>query len=295
MKSYVLITGAAGGLGKAFAAECAARGWDLFLTDIAESSLSILAEGLTRLSNVSVLHSPCNLADPAAREMFWETIRAKGLQFHFLINVAGLDYEGLFAERSAEELNAIIRLNIESVVAMTRMVLQHRDAARSLRIINVSSLAGFNPIPVKAVYAASKRFLLDFSLALNRELRESDVTVTALCPAGMPTNPPVIKAIERQGIMGRVTTRNVGYVAARTIDRALAGRAVYIPGTINLALRYLSAVVPRSVVTTLLSRRWRNAGKQNEHPALALRGAGAFARPIRERATRQMARAGAAD
>jgi short-subunit dehydrogenase len=270
MKSYVLITGAAGGLGKAFAAECASRGWDLFLTDIAESSLSVLAEGLTRLSNVSVLYSPCNLADPAARERFWETVHAKGLQFHFLINVAGLDYEGLFAERSTEELSAIIRLNIESVVAMTRMVLQHRDATRSLRIVNVSSLAGFNPMPVKAVYAASKRFLLDFSLALHRELRESDVTVTALCPAGMPTNLPVIKAIERQGIMGRITTRNVGYVAARTIDRALAGRAVYIPGAINLALRYLSAMAPRSVVTTFLNRRWRNARKQGTQPGLAL-------------------------
>jgi len=280
VKSYVLITGAAGGLGKAFAAECASRGWDLFLTDTTESSLSILAEGITRLSNVTVLYSPCNLADPTARERFWEAIRAQGLQFHFLINVAGLDVEGPFAERSTEELGAIIRLNIESVVSMTRMILQHRDPTRSLRIINVSSLAGFNPMPVKAVYAASKRFLLDFSLALHRELRESDVTVTALCPAGMPTNLPVIKAIERQGIMGRATTRNVGYVAVRTIDRALAGRAVYIPGAINLALRYLSAVVPRSVVTAFLSRRWSSARKQYRHEELALKGGGVFARPI---------------
>jgi short-subunit dehydrogenase len=280
MKSYVLITGAAGGLGKAFAAECASRGWDLFLTDMTESSLSILAEGLTHLFNVSVLYSPCNLADPTARERFWETVRARGLQFHFLINVAGLDFEGLFAERSTEELSAIIRLNIESVVAMTRMILQHRDATRSLRIVNVSSLAGFNPMPVKAVYAASKRFLLDFSLALHRELRDSDVTVTALCPAGMPTNLPVIKAIERQGIMGRITTKNVGFVAARTIDRALAGRAIYIPGTINLALRYLSAVVPRSMVTTFLNRRWRNDSRRRRHTELALKGAGAFARPM---------------
>ncbi len=270
MKSYVLITGAAGGLGKAFAAECASRGWDLFLTDMKEPSLSLLAEGLTRLHNVTVQYDQCNLADPAAREKLWEAIRARDLQFHMLINVAGVDFEGPFAERSQEELSAIVRLNIESVVAMTRMILQHRDPTRSLRIVNVSSLAGFNPMPVKAVYAASKRFLLDFSLALHCELRESDVTVTALCPAGMPSNPPVIEAIDRQGILGRATTRNVGYVAARTIDRALAGRAVYIPGAINLALRYLSAVVPRSVVATFLSRRWGNARKQCNHQELAL-------------------------
>lgn len=270
MRSYVLITGAAGGLGKAFAAECASRGWDLFLTDMKESSLSVLADGLTRLSNVSVLYASCDLADPSARERLWESVRARGLQFHFLINVAGLDYEGFFADRSTEELSTIIRLNIESVVAMTRMVLQHRDATRSLRIINVSSLAGFNPMPVKAVYAASKRFLLDFSLALRSELKESDVTVTALCPAGMPTNLPVIAAIERQGFAGRLTTRNVGYVASRTIDRALAGRAVYIPGAINLVLRYLSAMVPRSVVAAFLNRRWRSAGTRRTDLALRL-------------------------
>ncbi len=272
MKSSVLITGAAGGLGKAFAAECAARGWDLFLTDVTESSLSILADGLERLHGVRVRYAPCNLADRAAREGFWEAIGAEGLRFHMLVNVAGLDYEGPFAERSVEELGTIVRLNVESVVAMTRMILQFRDPARVLRIINVSSLASFYPMPVKAVYAASKRFLLDLSLALRRELRESDVTVTALCPAGMPTNPAVIRAIEAQGFMGRVTTRNVGFVASRTIDRALANRAVYIPGAINLAIHWLGALVPRPVVTAFIGRRWQPGAKNRPRPSLALSG-----------------------
>jgi short-subunit dehydrogenase len=272
MKSHVLITGAAGGLGKAFAAECASRGWDLFLTDMREASLSVLAEGLRRLYNISVHYAPCNLADAADREKLWENIRVEGHQFHMLINVAGLDFEGPFAERSLEELGTIIRLNIESVVSMTRTVLQFRDPARTLRIINVSSLAGFYPMPVKAVYAASKRFLLDFSLALRRELRESDVTVTALCPSGMPTNPPVIRAIEAQGFMGRVTAKNVGFVASRTIDRALANRAVYIPGAINIALRYLGAVVPRSVITAFIGKRWQCDAKSQMHLRLALSG-----------------------
>ncbi len=257
MKSLVLITGAAGGLGKAFAAECAARGWDLYLTDVSASSLSALADGLARLHNVRVRWAPCNLTEPSARQDFWETIRAESLQFHMLINVAGLDFEGPFAERSPEELGTIIRLNIESVVAMTRMVLEFKDSARTLRIINVSSLAGYDPMPVKAVYAASKRFLLDLSLALRLELRDRDVTVTALCPAGMPTNPPVIEAIEAPGFMGRVTTKNVGFVASRTIDRALANRAVYIPGAINRAIRWAGALVPKSVVTAFIGRRWQ--------------------------------------
>ncbi len=114
--------------------------------------------------------------------------------------------------------------------------------------------------------------LLDLSLALRRELRESDVTVTALCPAGMPTNPAVIRAIQAQGFMGRVTTRNVGFVASRTIDRSLANRAIYIPGLINLALRWLGAMVPRSAMTAFISRRWQPGAKRRDRPRLAMSG-----------------------
>ncbi|MGE5598480.1 MAG: SDR family NAD(P)-dependent oxidoreductase [Bacteroidota bacterium] len=262
MRSYALITGAAGGLGKAFAAECAARGWDLFLTDLAEPSLALLAGGLSRLYNVDIQYFACNLTDPAAREALWETIRERGLQFHLLINVAGIDFEGPFAERRPDELDAIVRLNVEATVAMTRRVLEHRDKTRTLRIINVSSLAGFYPMPVKAVYAASKRFLLQFSLALRCELRGEDATVTALCPAGMPSNPRVVRSIDAQGFMGRLTARNVGFVAAKTIDRSLAGRAVYIPGAINLFLSRLGGLVPPSLAAAFIGRRWRKARKQ---------------------------------
>lgn len=105
-------------------------------------------EGLSRLYNVQIQHRACDLTDAAAREAFWETIRSRDLRFHLLINVAGIDFEGPFTERSPEELGTIVRLNVEAVVAMTRMVLPSRDKARTLRIVNVSSLAGFYPMPV---------------------------------------------------------------------------------------------------------------------------------------------------
>lgn len=271
MRSCALITGATGGLGKAFAAECASRGWNLFLTDVREPALAVLAEGLQRMHNAEVQYHPADMTDPASRARLWEVMRERHLRFHALINVAGIDFEGPFAERSLEELSTIIRLNVESVVAMTRAVLPNRDPTRTLRIIIVSSLAGFYAIPIKAVYAASKGFLLAFSQALRRELRDEDVSVTALCPAGMPSNPGVIEAIDAQGIMGWVTTRNVGYVAARTLDRALANRAVYVPGAINAAMRRVSAIVPRSVVTTLLARRWQKARNRRTSTELGLR------------------------
>lgn len=262
MKSYVLITGAAGGLGKAFAAECASRGWNLFLTDLSDRALEPVVTGLERLYGVEILHCAADLTDPDQREALWEHIRGLGLRFHFLINVAGIDYEGLFNERQIDELRTILRLNVESTVEMTRQVLRYRDPARMLRIINVSSLAAFYPMPVKAVYASSKRFLLDWSLALRQELRGSGVTVTALCPAGMPSTPETIRLIDAQGVMGRLTTTNVGDVARGTVDRAIAGRGVYVPGLINQVLRYLGGMVPPQIVAQVIDSRWRKSHRQ---------------------------------
>ncbi len=259
MRSTILITGAAGGLGKAFAAECAARGWDLFLTDLSPEALDALAAGMERQFGVTVRTHACDLTDPAARAALWARIARLGVRFHGLINVAGLDHEGPFEERRVEELHTILRLNLEATVEMTRRVLGHRDPAAPLRIITVSSLAAFYPMPVKAVYAASKRFLLDWSLALRQELRPSNVTVTVLCPAGMRTHAACIRAIAAQGVMGEVTTLDVGFIAARTLDHALAGRAIYIPGLVNRALRALGGLVPPPRAASLIGRRWRRS------------------------------------
>ncbi|NPV77574.1 MAG: SDR family NAD(P)-dependent oxidoreductase [Anaerolineae bacterium] len=263
MRSYVLITGATGGLGKALAAECASRGWNLFLTDLSEQPLEILATGLGRLHSVDIAYHPCDLADAASREALWQAIGQSGLRFHMLLNVAGVDFEGPFREREIAELRTILQVNIEAAVEMTRRILLFRDPTRTLRIVNVSSLAGYYPMPLKAIYAASKRFLIDFSLALNQELRPADVTVMALCPAGMPTNQETRRGIQAQGFLGRITTLNVGAVAARAIHLALAGRKVYIPGAFNQALQLLGSLTPPNVVAFLINRRWKAARRKS--------------------------------
>ena len=218
MRSMICITGATGGLGRAFAVECACRGWDLFLTDVSDYALKILAHGNSSAYMVNVDFYPSDLTDISSRERLFQYILGKGLVFHGLINIAGLDFEGPFAQKTLEQIRTILRLNIEANLEMTFAVLKLREKGRTFRIINVSSLASFYPMPVKATYAASKRFLLDFSLAIREELRRMGCTVTVLCPASMPTNPLCIHAIDVQGFIGRITTKNVGFIAARTID-----------------------------------------------------------------------------
>lgn len=256
-KLDVCITGAAGGLGKAFALECASRGWNLYLTDTSSKKLERLAQGLKRLYNGRVLYDPCDLADPEARKIFWERIQGMGNEFQMLINVAGVDFEGAFMDRVSSEIDTILKVNIEATVDMTRAVIENRKNDRPLYIINVSSMAGFYPMPLKAIYAASKRFLLDFSRAMRQELRPRNIRVMALCPAGLATKPDTINSINSQGWVGKVTTLQTGEVVHRTINRALAGWSVYIPGFVNQAVTAISAFLPQDWVAWLIWRRWQ--------------------------------------
>jgi len=186
-------------------------------------------------------------------------IRREGWKFRGLINVAGLDHAGTFAERKLEEISAIVRLNVEATLIMTHTLLQFRNKALPFRIINVSSLAAFFSMPVKATHAASKRFLLDFSLALRNELGDHNVTVTVLCPAGLPTTEGSITAIEAQGLMGQLTTQDIGKVAHETVEAAEHEKAIIIPGFLNRALRWLGGLAPAASLTELVGIRWRSA------------------------------------
>jgi uncharacterized protein len=266
MKSCVMVTGATGGLGKAFAVECASRGYDLYLTDLNAEPLALLAAALRRTYEVEVGSHACDLTELVQRASLFEALRLERVRVCALVNVAGTDHEGLFCEQSREHIRAILRLNIEATVEVTHAVLGLRDPAAPFRVINVASLAAFSPMPFKATYAASKRFLLDFSRALGEELAGDGVTVTALCPAGLPTTPECLAAISAQGFMGQLTTQNIGSVAAGTLDAALRGRPLYIPGRINRLLAALGGLIPPTVIAHFVGRRWKAAREWQAAP-----------------------------
>jgi short-subunit dehydrogenase len=263
MTSFVCITGATGGVGKAFATECAGRGWNLYLTDIASQALPPLASGMKRLYGVEVQARACDLTDADSRAEFWIEASRRGACFHMLINVAGVEYEGAFSQRSSEELRHILRLNVEATVDMTHAALRYRDPQRPLRIINMGSLAAFYPMPMKAVYAASKRFLLDFSRALDCELQAENGSVTVVCPAGLPTHAAAIRRLRAQGWAGQLSMANVGEVTARAVEYALAGKAVYIPGVFNRGLVWLGGLLPDSWVVGWIGKRWQKTNRQS--------------------------------
>jgi short-subunit dehydrogenase len=259
---FVLITGAAGGLGRAFAVDCAKRGYDLFLTDINDTGLKLLEKGIKSRYPVRVLTKPCDLTNDSDVDALFRFADDNGVRFDMLLNIAGVDFEGGFFERSTESVIKIVRLNVEATLRITHKVLKHRAENKRFYFVFVSSLASFYPMPLKATYAASKSFLREFAFALGQELKPLDVSVLSLCPGGLPTTPEALSGIAAQGFWGEVTTNHLEKVTHRTISRVLKGYALYIPGFINSAFRFAGALVPKPLIAKLLYSRWSDAQEQ---------------------------------
>lgn len=253
-----LVTGAAGGLGRAMACECARRGYDLILTDINETQLEGIKQGISRRYGINVYAKACDLTSDDSVKKLFAYIYSLGDAPGMLLNIAGIDYEGGFLSRDSARINDIVQLNIAATLRVTHALLE-RKKTDYLYIVNVSSLASIYPIPLKATYAASKRFLLDFSIALGQELKHDNVRVMALCPGGLATTKEALAGISSQGFWGNATTNRLEIVARRTISRVLAGRRVYIPGALNRTLSVAGKFVPGTWTARLLYGRWQAA------------------------------------
>jgi short-subunit dehydrogenase len=255
----VMITGASGGLGRALAAECGRRGYNIFLTDINENGLDRLQEGLERRFGVCVTSKACDLTKPESVDEMLAAIDAHGIKFDMLLNIAGVDFEGGFLEREREKIVKIVSLNNVATLRITHAILSRRRPGKKFSIVFVSSLASMFPMPLKATYAASKRFLLDFSIALRQELKSRNVNVMALCPGGLATTGEAIRGIAAQGFWGNATTNRLEDVASSTIEKALRGKGIYVPGVLNRILSSLGKIVPRPWVATLVFWKWNKA------------------------------------
>lgn len=252
----VFITGAAGGLGRAMAVECGKRGYNMFLTDVNNDGLRRMKTGLERQFGVTVTAKACDLTDPGSVDRLLSVIDENGIRFDMLLNIAGVDFEGGFLSRDREHVVKIVTLNDAGTLRITHAILERRRQERHFTAVFVSSLASMFPMPLKATYAASKRFLLDFATSLRQELKDKNANVLVLCPAGMVTTRETAEAIAAQGFWGDITTNPLEVVARKTLDRALSGKAIYIPGGLNRVLSALGKIVPRTWIAGIVYRRW---------------------------------------
>ncbi len=258
----VFITGASGGLGRTLANECAKRGYNLFLTDLNEQGLKAIQRGLERQFGSTITTAACDLTSDESVDALLQKIDALNIRFDMLLNVAGLDFEGGFLERQRRDIIRIISLNNEATLRITHAILTRRREGNPFYLLFTSSLASMYPMPLKATYAASKRFLLDMAVALGEELKDKGVQVLALCPGGLATTREAMCGIAAQGFWGGATTNPLEKVSALTIRRLLSRGGIYVPGILNRALSFFGKLIPRRLVAAAIYHRWNKAQQQ---------------------------------
>jgi len=186
-RPLALVTGASGGLGYEFARLLAERGHDLVLVARTGAPMEELAQWAEARHGVAVTVLPKDLSHPGAGGEVADELAERALHLDVLINNAGFTQLAPFAESDEQVMMSMLRVNIETLTQLTRRVVPGMVERGSGRIVNLASLAAFQPGPSMAVYYASKAYVLNFSIALNVELEGSGVTVTALAPGPVAT------------------------------------------------------------------------------------------------------------
>lgn len=247
-----LVTGASSGIGAEIARELAARGYDLVLAARRTERLERLAAELrhTHSTSASVISADLSAAD-AAREL-WTTIERGARAVDVLVNNAGVGLVGNLADIDAESAARMMRLNMELLTSLTRLALPGMLQRRGGGILNVASLAGFQPAgPRMAVYYATKAYVLSLTRALAVELRGTGVTVTALCPGPTRTEFDVVGGAAGIRLFRWLPLMDARAVAVAGVRGLFTGRSIVVPGWFNKLLALGGELLPRSLATAL--------------------------------------------
>jgi short-subunit dehydrogenase len=243
-----LVTGASSGIGAALAALMAADGVNLVITARHGPEMEAMAADWRQRHGVAVSVIPLDLARPgAARELVIE-IDQRGLEIDYLVNNAGFGTYGHFAATSVTETEELLRLNVEALTTLTRLLLPGIIARRG-KIMNVSSTAAFQPGPHMAAYYASKAYVLHFSEALAYELADSGVSVTSFCPGATKTGFQERARMQKAAMLHLVKMPGAEEVARAAWQAMRAGRGVVVPGLLNWLLSCSVRFSPRRLVT----------------------------------------------
>lgn len=254
-----LITGASSGIGEEFARDLAAKKTDLVLVARSQDKLEKLAKELSNQYQVKVEIIVQDLTEVAAGQRVLEQVQEKGLIIDLLINNAGFGDYGAFCDRSLSKQMAMIQLNISALVELTGLFLPQMQQKGSGAIINISSIAGFQPIPYLSVYAATKAFVLSFSEALWAENKDLGVKILAVCPG--PTESEFYKEADfpdsATGLngMSMTTTEKVVQETFKALDKEQSH--VVTGGFANQVVVNLPRLIPRDLLVDVVGKQFK--------------------------------------
>ena len=252
-----LVTGASSGIGTEIARQLARRGHGVTLVARRADVLADLAAELAA-DGVRVEVLPTDLSDRAARAALPGRVAELGLTVDILVNNAGLSTMGPIATSDPEaELN-MIEVDVVAVADLCSRFVPGMAERRRGAVLNVASVAAFQPLPGQAGYGASKAFVLSYSRSLGGELSGAGISVTALCPGPVHTGFEEVMGIgddAAENALPAFMWETAETVAKVGVDALAAGHPVAIPGTANRLAANISNLLPKQLLVPILARR----------------------------------------
>jgi len=256
---YALVAGGSKGIGYAIAEALAKRGYNLILIARHADSLIAAKNKLESLYQVHVDILSYDLSLDGSATAIADWCMARNIPLKMLCNVAGFGGSRDYLSLSLDSLRYMINLNIGSAMSLTLTLLPLLEKNAPSYILNVGSMAGFAPIPVKNMYSATKSAVVFFSYSLRYQLQEKNISVSVLCPGPVFTKPEIKKDTKEKlgwiGMRMAISPEKVGEIAVReTLNKKL----VIVPGTISKIMAFFVRALPRRFIVAIYNR----AGKK---------------------------------
>ena len=256
---YALIAGGSKGIGYALAVALARRQYNLILIARHLDSLQAAKQKLESVYGVHVELLVNDLSREESADEIADWCNVRNIPLKMLCNVAGYGGERDYLTMSLDELRYMVRLNVESVMALTLRLLPLLEKNAPSYVLNVASMAGLAPIPSKNMYSATKSSVIFFSYSLHYQLIERNISVSCLAPGPVFTKPSIIKDTKNKlgwfGMKMAVKPEKVGEIAIR---KTLRGDLLIIPGTLSRVSSVIIRVMPRKWMVSI----YNNAGKK---------------------------------
>ena len=234
----ILITGASSGIGEAFANTLDKLGAKLILTARSKDKLEQMVSSMNNAVSI-----PGDLSKKEFPQELYAKVNEMKLKVDILINNAGFGYSGKFLDNSMVNYNEMINLNICSLTHLTHLFMKDMIENKSGGIINISSLASFQPIPFFSIYAATKAFVTSFTLSLYEEYREKNIKILGVCPGYTKTN------FNKRAQMNSVPVAGYLMSSQEVVDQSLKaykkGRFLIINGKVNRFAKLFTSLLPK--------------------------------------------------
>lgn len=245
-KHFALVTGATGGIGLELAKLLAKDNFNLIIVARDEERLNSTAS-LLKAEGVEVISISKDLFIPEAAQELYNEVSRRGILVDILISDAGQGVYGKFIENDLERELAIIQLNINSLVTITKLFVKDMVSRGSGKILNLASIAGKAPGPYQAVYHGTKAFVHSFSEAIRSEVKDTGVSITSLLPGATDTDFFRKAGMLDSKIVQGGNLADPAEVAKDGYEAMLAGKDMVVSGFKNKILVALGNLTPDSV------------------------------------------------